>query len=260
MVNEPPQPLPQTVCATLEHSGVPMSTVEPITDIPPLFDWMAQIHLYKESFRISATDEPNKHLYGTHVHTHQQTTNGRISSKLNIPWNYVPFLGSRWWSGSISYKFIAIKPKLVVGKILVRYTPDPNFVLSNDELKRNTSIEWDLALSSELVFDIPAYNVVEARPTWIPQTEPNVQEPGRVIWAPQSIPQVMYNFGQLDCEVATKLVPGSLYPDSVRILVFMVFNNTQFYLPTDFRGQSRHALAYGLDSINWPQIPPPPGP
>lgn len=256
MINEPPQPLPQTVCATLEHSGIPTSAIESITDVPPIFDWMALIQLYKSTFRVSVTNTPKEALFSTYVLVHNQTANGVISNKMPIPWNYIPFLASRWWSGTVSYKFIAIKPKAMTGKLLIRYAPDPTYSFSDDSLRRNTSIEWDLGKSSEIEFDIPAFNPIEARPTWLPRVEPRkTVDPNSgywIAWGGQSLPQVEWNFGWLTVEVAQKIVPGSVFPDSIRILVFQVFKNANFYLPTDLRGSSAHCLSLGMDSVKWP--------
>lgn len=250
MVNEPPQPLPQTVCATLEHSGIPISAPENITDVPPLFDWMAQIQLYKDSFRFNVGHQPKDEIYQTFVLSHFVRPDGVISHYRDIPWNYIPFLASRWWTGSVSYKFIAIKPKEAVGKLLVRYLPDPNFDFDNDKNRRGICVEWDLALSSELEFDIPAYNPMEARPTWLPHVDKYFSASGKN-WAWQFPPQPSWNFGHIAIECAQMYVPGNLFPDSTRILVFQVFKNANFYLPTDLRGMTRHCLATGADSVSY---------
>ncbi|ASK12210.1 putative capsid protein [Lasius niger virus 1] len=251
LVNEPMQPLPQTVCATLEHSGMPTSAPENITDVPPDFSWMSELQLYKGNFNMDITQEPKTSIYTTYVLNHVTSSDGTLRDKFPIPWNYLPFLASRWWTGTISYKFIAIKAPLTGGKILIRYSYDPNFDMENlDKLRRGVAKEWDLSQGSECEFDIEGTFPIEARPTWIPHVGYTNAAPG-VVWAPQSMPLPVWNMGFIECEVAQRLVPGALFPDRIRILVFQVFKNCNFYLPTDMRGQTKHMLSFANDEITW---------
>nr|WPV63615.1 MAG: hypothetical protein [Wufeng shrew polycipivirus 2] len=255
LVNVPPQPLPQTVCATLEHSGIPTSQEQQITDIPPLFDWMSQYQLYKGSFRFETTDTPKQILYTTQIGAHiMDSSDGVIDNKYLIPWNYIPFLASKWWTGEVSYKFIAIKPKAVVGKLLIRYAFDEGYDFTTDAQRRAVAVEWDLGLSSEISFDVNGLFPAQQRPTWIPRVLFQQASAG-VLWAPQRLPYPEWYMGDIQVEVAQKLVPGSLFPDSIRILVFMVYKNTEFFLQTDLRGKSSHILALPTDAISWNVLP-----
>lgn len=249
--NTPIAPLPQTVSAVLEHSGLPTSALEMITDIPPDFSWMSEYQLYKGSFEMHVTDDPKSVLYSTNVGSHVNSyKTGIIEDVYIIPWNYLPFLSSRWWTGEVSYKFIAIKGKPIVGKILIRYAFDASYDFDTDNQRRNISVEWDLAESSEISFDVNSVFPAQQRPTWIPKVDYKDAVLG-VVWAPQKLPYPQWYMGRIQVEVAQKLTPGSLYPDNIRILVFMVYKNTSFYLPTDMRGNSAHILALPEDDITW---------
>ncbi|UHR49692.1 MAG: capsid protein [Guiyang polycipivirus 2] len=247
MVNEPMQPLPQTVCATLEHSGLPISQSEMITDIPPSIDWFSQIQLFKNMFSFTTLQKPREKLWETAVMPHREggtLLSGGTLGTADLPtyWNYLPFMGSKWWKGIVSYKLIAIKPPRVTGKILIRYSFDPVYNFDEDAQRRSIAVEWDLGLSSEIEFDVHGLSPLEARPTYIPSTLA-LQAPSEVLWLKQIAPIPTWTFGKLRFECAQMLNPGSIFPDSIRILVFMVYKNSQYFQPTDFRSLMNTVLS-----------------
>lgn len=242
LVNVPQQPPPQTVSMTLEHSGVPVDEPLLVTDIPPDFQWMAQLQRYHTSFVVSKNKNPKDPLWRDNVHTMIETSDGD-PYKIIPSWNVLPMVTSRWWNGIVSYKLIAIKPPRVTGKLLIRYSFDPHDDFSGDSVRRGICKEWDLGQSSECEFDVVATNTIRARPTWLP-----LIRSGNVTgayWLDQYLPYQTWHYGSLMIELAQRIQVGSIFPDSIRILVFKCFKNAEFYLPTDARGDSPHFLATG---------------
>lgn len=240
----PTQPLPQTVCATLEHSGVPYSDQINVTDIAPVFDWMFALQVFRHSFDYSVNDEPGKELTSFNVHTLAEYPSGNPEYMKFTPWTVFPHFTSRWWNGLIGFKLVAIKPPRVTGKILVRYSFDPVGDFEGDTKRRGISKEWDLGQSSECAFDINAPNTIHARQTWIPHTK-EVHVDNQYAFLGQDVPIQQWHYGTLRIEAAQRLQPGSIFPDRIRILVFQMFKRAEFYLPTDIRGSEPHFLLVG---------------
>lgn len=246
LVNVPLQPLPQTVCCTLEHSGVPMSEPENITDIPPDFSWMTEMQLYDHSFEYKITHNPKDELDSYNVQNWRHIVNGSPEGMPFSPWTLLPFYGSKWWNGTVSFKFIAIKPERVTGKILIRYSFDPYDDFTKDTRYRSIAKEWDLGQSAECEFDVQAANTIRARPTWVPLVN-STTSVNDGSFLTQKIPLQEWHLGTIKIESAQRLQVGSIFPDSIRILVFRVYKNCQFYMPTDFRGNAPHFLMMGTE-------------
>lgn len=252
ILNEPTQPLPQTVCITLEHSGVPTSKMQAITDIPPDFSWMANLQLYKGSFTVKTTDMPKTRLYKTGVHNHKEDPN-LTGVPTPIVWNYIPLLASKWWTGKVSYKLIAIKPPRVTGKLLIRFSFDPYYDIQNeDALRRCVCKEWDLGTSSECEFDVEGVSPIGAHPTWLNEAK-YISPQDNPLWAESLLPVAIWSYGFFQVEVAQRIQPGGIFPDQFRVLVFMSYKNSQFYQPTDMRGKLPHMLtSYKSDTAMEP--------
>lgn len=247
----PIQPLPQTNLGVLEHSGLPTGDYENVTDIPPDLNWMMEMQLYDHMFRYSVTDTPRKEIDTFYVHSHQ--TADYPAQVPYTPWNYLPFLGSKWWNGTVSFKFMAIKPPRVTGKIIIRYYFDQK---TSDSYYRGIAKEWDLGQSSEFEFDVPAVNPVRARPTWIPRrvaADDHIPNDGTysdylyAFYLTTRLARPMWYMGVLHIEAAQRLQPGGIFPDSIRILVFRCWKNSKVYMPTDFRGIGPHMLTWSTD-------------
>lgn len=249
MMNVPQQPLPQTVQATLEHSGIPYSDNEMITDIPPSFDWMPLVQVYSHTFEYSTKDLPQKELAVFTVHNWISQPSGNPEYLKILPWTLVPFFCSKWWTGQVSFKFIAIKPPRVTGKILIRYSFDPFEDFEKDTRRRSIAKEWDLGQSSECEFDITGINTIKARPTWLPRVTRKMIGGEHGVFAAQGTPMTTWHMGTIRVEAGQLLQPGSIFPDSIRILVFKVYKNTQFYVPTDIRGSSPHTMCLGFEDL-----------
>lgn len=255
----PVQPLPQTVCTTLEHSGLPLSVPENITDIAPDMEWMTQLQLYDKMFLYKITDAPKSVLARLTVFNWRDFTEAGSNPEYfsKVPWTIMPFFGSKWWNGTVGFKFIAIKPPRVTGKLIIRYSFEPYDDFSDDSRYRLTAKEWDLGQSNECEFDITAANTIRARPTWLPQIGDayNKETGGNGLFVPQSLPIQEWSMGVIRIEAAQRLQVGSIFPDQIRILVFRVYKNTQFYVPTDFRGNMAHSICTSTTSV--PQTPSP---
>lgn len=242
----PVQPLPQTNLGVLEHSGLPQSELEAVTDIPPDLSWMMEMQLFDHQFRYSNQDQPKKELTTFYVHSHQTLL--YPAKAAYTPWNYLPFLGSKWWNGTVSFKFMAIKPPRVTGKLLVRYY---FYTKVTDTYYRGITKEWDLGQSGEFEFDVPAVNTIRARPTWIPRVvEADGDLAANLNFVTARITEPSWYMGELHVEAAQRLQPGGIFPDSIRILVFRVWKNSRVYVPTDFRGIGPHMLTWSKEDVN----------
>lgn len=243
----PQTPVPQTCFGVLNEQGTPTENVM-ITDLNPSFDWMAAAELYVKSFTMDFDQAPGT-LLSNMCLTEHYGSNPRMLPTDNYGWHHIPFLYSKWWTGFPTIRLMAIKPSHVTGKILITHSPDDTKATDGTEVippsKRDPSLraikmEWDLGTSSEIVFDVPGFNVIGARPTWIPRTAvvPADKE-GTIKTRAFALPVPSFSFGRLFFEVAEGLQPGNIYPSSIRILVFSSFRNSQFFVPTDARHGSR---------------------
>lgn len=265
MLEVPAQPPPQTVCATLEHSGIPVSEFENVTDICPDFTDMSSLQVFSHSFKFSINQMPGAVLDEFPVlgdsYGYKPSDNPEVLGV--VPWTLFPFFCSKWWNGTVSYKLMAIRPKEMSGKILIKYAFDVRDEFDDDELDRMICKEWDLSQGNECEFDINGVNTIKARPTWIPHLDSftakddNNSPPGTdAVFTRQILPYQEWSFGRLQLLSAQRLQIGSLYPDDIRILVFRVFKNATFYMPTDFRGSMKHCLTTLSPPV--PVVPPEP--
>lgn len=131
---------------------------------------------------------------------------------------------------------------------MVRYSFNPIDNFEEDLAKRSIAKEWDLGESSECEFDIIAPNTIHARPTWLPSCAKGYAIGSNYATLGQNIPVQEFHFGTIQIEAAQRLQVGSIFPDQITILVFYVFKNAKFYLPTDFRGNESHFLVTGTAS------------
>lgn len=250
----PQVPLPQTCFGVLEHTGLPYSDNENITDIPPDFGWMTEINSYMGSFQYSVMDEigVTKHEFSVQAPNYEANTKPWVKKDAHpMIWQNIPFMSSKWWTGVPSFKFLAIKPPRVAGKLLIRFSfvnrlAGDDSPLDGDKLYRSILKEWDLGASNEFEFDVPALNILQTRPTWIPSTPKPfnisglsqnsgffcLQQPNPFTWM----------MGRIYVEPCQSLQPGSIFPDTIRILIFRSFKNTEFYTPQDPRVEAEHVL------------------
>nr|WPV63632.1 MAG: hypothetical protein [Wufeng shrew polycipivirus 5] len=256
----PQLPQPQTCFGVLEHTGIPTNAIQNVTDIPPDFSWMTEMQTFVRSFTFSISSELSTFLLDMAVHAPDQDNNIFSDAIKPLYWQYIPFLMSKWWTGSVSFKFLAIKPPRVTGKLIVRYvfrnyidgkSDDRN--LNDDTMYRSISKEWDLGSSNEFEFDIDGLSVLEARPTWLPETGrpiPKEAVEGSLtgFYAVQEITPSAWMMGRVIVQPAQRLQPGGIFPDTIRILVFRTFKNANFYIPSDARVYAKNAICTPLSS------------
>ncbi|UHK03073.1 MAG: hypothetical protein GABPV1_gp3 [Guiyang argiope bruennichi polycipivirus 1] len=245
VVNAPPRicevpglPQPQTNLGCLEHTGLNVDELELITDIPPSLDWMVGMNLFLESFEYKTDSPMTKALLSRAVMSRGNQSLGHLPPA----WIKIPFTGSKWWNAMPCFKFIAIKPPRVTGKLLVRFsfrTPESVRTPGNDLLQRGILKEWDLGATSQFEFDLSGVTNIRARPTWIPRAASNDQH---YMVKPMELHPSIWWFGMIDVFPALRLQPGGIFPDSIRILVFRYFKNATFYTATDFSGVGNHVL------------------
>lgn len=247
----PQVPIPQTNSGTLEHTGLPFQQVEMITDVPPDYNWMASQWKYIDQFTIKQSDKISSIVYQTLV----IGNTGNFSDKyFSNNWLKLPLQGSYWWTGAISYRFTAIKPPRVTGKLLVRFRQDafqelgtiiePEYPSSTstdnirDELYRSILKEWDLSQSSQFEFDITSAIPIRARPsrfaTRTTVTGPDPWQQNLEAFDPWS----EIEMGRIVVEIAQHVSPGGIFPDQYTILVEKSIKNPKFYSTTDFRSKN----------------------
>lgn len=253
-------PTPQTCYGTLESSGLPVSNFEAVTDIGPDFGWMSQINVYQGQFTVSVNDSATRLIsavrYDREVLSDELTDTKQYVYDLTPSWHLPCFTAGRYWNGMVVYRFLAIKPPRVTGKLLVRFSFAYGDFIAQDEQQRGVLKEWDLGQTNVCELDISAVNPVLARPTWLPiQTFSSRPTSLPVFSAYQSPSIPSFFMGNITVQVAQRLQPGGIFPDSIRILVFRSFKNFQNYIPTDMRGSQPHCLLAQLG--NRKEFPPP---
>lgn len=251
----PLQPAPMTNMGVLADFGAP-SDNEPISDIVPDFGWMSEMEIYKSYFTFSVNQSPGTELGIIYPMQKNNSNDPNMTRLYKIPadWHFLPFCSSRWWSGNIRLRFMAIKPKEITGKLLIKWYPDLSFLNPSqpaDTLARSVKYEWDLGTSNEYSLIITGYNITRLRQTWLPlamgaskDVTPTLRD------SMSSVPPLMqFTFGYLRIYSQSRLQVGSLYPDSIRILVFLSFSDASFHTSTDVRGEAFHAFCVGPPPI-----------
>lgn len=242
-----PQPLPQTSFGVLEHTGLPYSEPLNVTDVPPDFEWMYSLQSFMGMFTYNKNDEIGNEISAFSVTSPYFGSDQKLWQMAPI-WQHIPFTTAKWFNATFSFKMIAICPPRVTGKLLVRYSfTTPHTDVGNppytyDQLRRGICKEWDLGQSNIFEFDVTALSPIEARPTWIPERA--FQQKAAVSpYVAQTLNPSITSLGMIRVEPAQYLQPGSIFPDSIRILVFRSFKNANFYTPTDPRSGLPHILA-----------------
>lgn len=240
-------PTPQTTMGVLSDFGA-LSDLENISDVVPDFSWMTSMEIYKQSFIWSVNDDPGKELIKIYPSSKINAGDARsdIWAITAVPcdWHFIPFTASRWWSGFPTIRLMAIKPPRVTGKLLVVWYPDLHWLdeAPDDTLQRSIKYEWDLGESSEYSLKLSGYNITRLRPTWLnlaygASNAVTSQYRDSVSQAP---PLQQCTFGVLKVTVQNSLQPGSIFPDSIRILIFQSFTDSTFSTSTDLRGSRPH--------------------
>lgn len=244
----PAVPNPMTNMGVMSDYGAG-SEYEEICDIKPDFNWLSSYEIFMDSFRFDSSKVVGTELTAIYPMSKAYNTADNHEPypirQILADWHFIPFLTSRWWSGSVRLRFMAIKPRQVTGRLLITWYPDVSeydMEPNKDTLRRKIKYEWDLGESNEYSLLISGYNTTRLRPTWIPGTpfQSIPLKEGDVSACGILPPLANYTMGVLQVTVANPLQPGTLYPDSIRILVFHSFENTTFHTSVDIRGDSYH--------------------
>lgn len=241
------QPQPQTVFGILNDSGLP-SVMKNISDLPPDFSWMAAIEEYVGNF-------PVKSLYigplaSVYPYDKYQDHHDLFKERGPLSWHWIPFACSRWWTGKVRLRFMAIKAPRVPCKILFTYVPD----IINEEkepARRLPKIEWDVGMHNNFVLDLLPPNITGPRPTWISWVKPRyIKYDNTRYFKTLNLAhhRSMICPGRLDIEVASASIPGNIFPDTFHVLIFQSFPDAQFYQRTDPRSSKDHIFAFGGSS------------
>lgn len=252
-LSTPQTPAPQTCFGVLNDKGIPIDGPM-INDCGPDFGWMSGVEVFITAIRLHKRDT-DKGFVIIPGKYHDSPTEQYRAFKT---WQHVPFTMSKWWTGTYKLRVIAVMPPRVTGKIIVTWTGDaqPEFdkygsIKNNpDTLYRRVKKEWDLGETKEFDILIPAFNVLESRPTWIPRLSwrdmSAKSATGRYFsnqFASWALPTVSWHMGAVWFRLAQDLQPGSIFPDSYRFLFFGSFVNAEFSVPTDPRAHRSHLFS-----------------
>lgn len=250
------QPQPQTVFGILNDSGFP-SDIRNISDLPPDFGWMSAIEEYVSNFPVKSSYVGD--LTTIYPYDKYQDQHDPGNARGELSWHWIPFSCSRWWTGCVRLRFIAIKAPRVPCKILFTYVPDL-IGEGAEPKKRLPKIEWDVGMHNNFVLDLIPANITGPRPTWITWTKPkhleydNKQFYTTTHLAPH---RSMICPGKLKVETASASVPGGIFPDTFHVLVFQSFPDAQFYQRTDPRSSKDHIFAFSSTAELPPSQPAP---
>jgi len=257
-VGIPLNPVPQTNTGLMEHVAIPSDPMVSITDIPPDFDWMVRQWKLKKILSVDNTQD-----VGAIIGYIDVLALGEKSSDHNGPlyqktpsWIKLPFSVSKWWKGTVSHRFTIIKPPRVTGKLLIRWRQDTfgtskgwNKQTVKDATMRSILKEWDLSETNQFEFDITASLPIQARPTKFQTRQGTPKEPN--IFVSQVEPYINVTMGSFTVEIAQKISPGGIFPDTFSIIVERAFKDASFMTPTD----SKSTYVMVIDRPLWKPTP-----
>lgn len=235
----PQNPVPQTNTGFLEHTAIPFSPIDDITDISPDFSWMVNQWKLKSLETVSIGDEVGKVIaFQPVLHAASKSSKDPYANFPN--WLRLPFSVSIWWKGTVAHRFTIVKPPRVTGKLLIRWRQDAfgsyeNFEDSTvkDQTFRSILKEWDLSESNVFEFDISASLPIRARPTKHQTKAISFPKIGPIVYANQVHPYIDFSMGAFTLEVAQRISPGGIFPDSYTIIVERAIKDSEFMTPTD---------------------------
>lgn len=240
----PQVPAPQTCFGVLNENGLP-SEMENITDLPPDFGWMSSIQIHVKTFVIKQDSMQTFPKFYPLFRDLSMESNYPIACSSDLKyatWHHLIMSTGKYWCGSVSLRFMALKPPRVPGKLIVRWNPDVTATTENgDRALRGIKKEWDLAQSCDFEFDIPGFNVIQKRPTWLPRFVPadydKDSHPRYMGWI---YPIPSWTLGSVSLKVSQPIIPGNIFPSSFRILVFASFKDFALHTQCDPRSELLH--------------------
>lgn len=140
------------------------------------------------------------------------------------PWQFY-FHQSLYWKGQVSLTFWAIKLPGVKGKLRISYLPPDVDNTQPPGDQREINETWDLNASDHhtvTLHGFPTRGVFNTTCNYAPLaiTDPRYRTPISD-----------YKFGTVRVSLQNTYQPGSVFPDNCTILVFMSYQNTQFFVP-----------------------------
>lgn len=223
----PQVPPPQTVSGCLEQEGIPFNPIP-----------LSSVALTKELCS----------SFWRHVATKPVSTQQGVGETLHVAKPFVigglrnphlfqlPFQTSIYWKGSVTWRFWAIKPDRVVGKIAFAYHPETDSA-TLDTARREPYAEWDLSESDYFDITFQGYNNIFWRPV-VPQLNTEVDKVGYQRYAVHT-PAYQYRAGTFQAYISAPIQVGNVFPQDFKILIFARFDNPQTATITDFRQDVR---------------------
>jgi len=238
---EPQVPTLNTVCGTLEQNNNPLTEQKDMPGIPPAFESYLNRWEYMLQMPVS-TGNVNKTILTINPMQLNNTDNNCL------PFYMLPFRTSRFWNGTIHLKLWAVIPERYGGKFQIIYLPNTfkGDTVTTDELQRYILKEWDLTATDTCEFSISGFNTLLQRPTYYNELPPaHTDDPSGLFTI--SFPTITtqkrtYDFGTILVKVIQELQPGSIYPETIDLVVYKSYPDSTFQTITDFRNFTSHAI------------------
>lgn len=240
---EPQIPTLNTVCGVLEQNNNPLTEIKPMPGIPPSFESYTNRWEYVDQFPVSVGS------VDTDIHRFAPMSVNNTDGNI-LPFYMLPFRTSRFWNGSVDIKLWAIIPERYGGKFQIIYLPnhliDAQIPMNLDKQQRYILKEWDLSASDTCEFTVSGFNTILQRPTYYNDLPPAyTDDPSNVYTL--SYPAIRtqrrtYHFGTIIIRVIQELQPGSIYPDTIDIVMYKSYPQATFQTITDFRNVTYHSI------------------
>lgn len=226
------KPSPLTMTGTLDALGMAGPLV-PLPGFKPDLEWFFSRPRLVTTITVS-TGTP----VGTPFYTFYPFK--VLSSFPLAHWQDLFLSMSKFWNGSIVWRFAMVKPPRVVGRLMLKYRPEAVLdAAANPEPScRDIVKEWDLSASDFVEMEFNGFNAVDWRPVRVSNLsqsgDSNVQN-FQTLRLGVRTPLHQHFGGTCFLQVVQALQPGSIFPDSYTILVEVFMKNMQLAERADFR-------------------------
>jgi hypothetical protein len=256
-------PPPQTNIGSLNENGLPILNTIKINGEPPNEELWGKRLEYVDSFVVSTADTPGKLLMSFDpARLLGNKVNNTNYLECSLVWPRVLlFNSSIYFKAKIKYTFWAIKPPATAGKLRIVYIPgagyfhggdkDPTISYNNDVQQnddtylRNYMWEWDLATKNMFTITVEGNNPLDVFPTKtaaLTNPDKTYVSNGYLYEPDAGCPIFSINFGSINISVQNQYIPGSIFPDNFRIVVFKHFENLENFVQVGPRSYA-HAVA-----------------
>lgn len=239
---EPQVPTLNTVCGTLEQNNNPLTEIKDMPGIPPSFESYLNRWEYMSQTQVTTGKVGEVVLRFNPMSINNSDDNC-------WPFYMLPFRTSRFWNGTIHLKLWAVIPERYGGKFQIIYLPNTftGDVIKTDELQRYILKEWDLTATDTCEFSISGFNTLLQRPTYYNDLPPaGTDDPTMVYYL--SFPRIKtqartYQFGTILVKLIQELQPGSIYPETIDLVLYKSYPDASFQTITDFRTDLHHSIS-----------------